>query len=210
VSAIATCASATTAPIITVYPAARAATTGTTRFSGAQLEVGTYPTSLIVTTSTSVVRNSDAVSATVPAVPAKWCVAVTALPEEGRSWIAGTPHIWSLGNSYNVATANAAYLSSQYFGIVNAAVAQQYIGPYTAPSIASHRMIACGAPGAMTLTIDGVTPALTVNGGTGAFGTAPTTLNIGWTGATGTPLNFGGFLKSIKLCGNAKTWKDCR
>ena len=70
-----------------LFPGQRGVATGTTRFAAPQYEdAAAYGSSFIATAGTSTLRAADQVSATVPAVPSKWCVAVTAKPEEGRAW----------------------------------------------------------------------------------------------------------------------------
>jgi hypothetical protein len=182
------------------------------RFSGAQLEVGTYPTSLIVTTSTATARNADQVSATVPAVPGdatgKWCVAVTATPENGRAWQAdgaGANVAWGIGQTSG---GLRAVTSNSNFFVFDAAAASK-IGTYTAPAAASHRIVSCNNQGTLSLAIDGATVALTMTGaGTGILGAAQTALFIGQ--STASAGQFGGYLKSLKLCSKISGPKDCK
>jgi hypothetical protein len=170
---------------------------------GAQLEVGTYPTSLIVTTSTATARNADAVSATVPAVPAKWCVAVTAKPEEGRAW-ANLANIWLLGSGAPVL--DYTYVSATAGFVVGSNTKTFTSADQTLVAGSSHRLVTCGNPTGRSLAIDGVTKALVEAGA--AFSTSySTTLNIGASSVGGTP--FGGFLKDLRIY-SAKSFKEAK
>jgi hypothetical protein len=75
-AAMTTCSGAITTPGFNVLPGNHGTATGTTRFSGAQLEVGTYPTSLIVTTTTATARNADVVTFTAPTGTTFWSYAL--------------------------------------------------------------------------------------------------------------------------------------
>jgi hypothetical protein len=209
-AAMTTCSGAITTPGFNVLPGNHGTATGTTRFSGAQLEVGTYPTSLIVTTTTATARNADQVSATVPAVPAKWCLAVTGY--RPGDWVQGTTstYAWSLGSGPVGTEPNIVSLGSRYFSVFDAAAGQKFIGPYTEPDGAlSHRLISCGSStGSMQLSIDGALSTTTAGAGTGILGTPSTTLYFGASGSTGLQA-WGGYLKNLKIC-SAKNPKECR
>lgn len=58
-SAMVTCGSAITAPLIAVQPGRYLASTGTALFGEAQVEIGPYPSSYIPTTTTAGTRNAD-------------------------------------------------------------------------------------------------------------------------------------------------------
>lgn len=190
-----------------LFPGRYGVATGTTRFTGAQLEVGTYPTSLIVTTGTSAARNADQVSATVPAVPSKWCVAGTYKPEEGRSWI-NDAYAFSTGalNGANSAAMAPWSDGKLYWSVRDGAADFRQVSP--TPSFAvgsSHRLIACSLP--LLVTADGV-PLTTNVVGSNTPGAIPsTTLYFGGT-STGAA-TFGGFLKNLKLCA-AANYKGCK
>jgi hypothetical protein len=203
-----TCTSAATATNLNLYPGEQGVATGTTRFSGAQIEVGTYPTSLIVTTTTATARNADQISATVPAVPAKWCVAVTAMPEEGRAWsIAGQIfRMWSLATGAD--GANTALADDTVFPYVLDASSGVRQVAYTAPSSAAHRMIGCSTSGALSLSIDGALTGTASGAGAGILTTPQTTLHFGKVGNS-TSYNWAGYLKNLKIC-SAKNPKECK
>jgi hypothetical protein len=186
------------------------------RFSGAQLEVGTYPTSLIVSTSTSVARNSDQISATVPAVPAgatgKWCVAGTYQPL--GTWVVAASRLrWNLGT---ISAANSSQASVEpTIGLsaasYNAAAAVKYVAASTAAFVAdsSHRIVDCNNAGTISIYDSSALVSGAASGaGTGIVTTSPTTLYFGNASTGGTA--FGGFVKSLKICGPAKNAKECR
>jgi hypothetical protein len=193
VAAVYTLTSATTSHIVRFYPGDRATTGAVMRFSGAQLEVGTYPTSLIVSTSTSVARNQDAVSATVPSLPAKFSVAGTFKKNTGAPWTSGTP--WSLGTAAGANSANLTMgAANLVFTLIDGSTASKTC-TVTAPGYAagsSNALTAKGLAGTLSLT-GGCTQA---GAGTGQFGTAPTTLYLG---ATSAGDQFGGFVKGLTL-----------
>jgi hypothetical protein len=184
------------------------ATASTTRFAAGYLTVSAtgpaYPTSHISVAGTSVQRNADAVSATVPAVPSKWCVAVTA-KAPFRSWRqTGTNYL--LGTGIYGET-NAWFLSDMYLQVFDGATVQKYIGDYAEPSTASHRVVACDASGAMSLTIDGGLLSLAGGGaGTGIMTSPVTTLYFGHN-ALGA--NQSMTFKNLKIC-SAKSAKECK
>jgi hypothetical protein len=193
---------------LVVYPGENGVATGTTRFSGAQLEVGTYPTSLIVSTSTSVARNSDQISATVPAVPAKWCIAVTAQPEERRAWASSSlPHTWSLG-SVPSAMATWEYNDATNF-VVGTRDATNAANNFTStatvasllPTSVAARMVTCGgSTGRIQLSLNGTPVAGAQTGvGTGISGIGITTLTF-----SRPSFEFGGYLKNLKICKASK------
>jgi hypothetical protein len=199
-----------------LMPGEYGVSTGTTRFSGAQLEVGTYPTSLIVTTTTALARNADVVSATVPAVPSKWCVAVTAKPEEGRAWAdPNLPMPWGLGPT-NVA--NSAFMySTGTANVVRVRVNDSSnfardtdITSTALSGGAASRLVFCNNVGSTKLTLNGSVESSGWTGaGTGLWTTPPTTLNIGMRAPLTTTEQFGGYLKNLKIC-SAKNAKECK
>lgn len=189
-------------------------TAGTTR---AQIECpGSYRTSFIPSAGTSAARNADQVSATVPAVPSKWCIAVTAKPEEGRAWEIGTnvAAMWSLGAT-GTANSSALYADvhlgsgvyQSLFRTYDSSVAARYIAA-NEPSPGQARIVACDSAGQFSLTYDGVaqTPTASVTTGSGLFATPPTALRFGDLSDGSVP--FGGFLKNLKICKATKT-KEC-
>jgi hypothetical protein len=177
-------------------------TAGTTR---AQVELGAYPSSWIDTAGTAVNRNADQVSATVPAVPSKWCVAVTA-KTVGQAWPnAGNTYIWSMGVT---GAANSVRLDDSTYLHRDSVPNLRYYS-HAAFAAGADRLVACNTSGVMTLTQNGTPMTLTPLGetGTGLFSPAPTTLNFGDSGGGTTSL--GGYLKNLKIC-VAKSAKECK
>jgi hypothetical protein len=155
--------------------------------------LGSYATSWIDTAGTSVQRNADQVSATVPAVTSKFSVAGTFKKGNGAPWTSGTP--WSLGTA---AGANSASLTmgaaDLVFTLIDGATAAKTC-TVTAPGYAagsSNALTAKDLAGTMSLT-GGCTQA---GAGSGSFGAAPTTLYLGQTSAGD---QFSGFIKSLTL-----------
>lgn len=172
-----------------LFPNQVGVATGTTRFTGAQLEVGTYPTSLIVTTTTAGVRNADAVSATVPAVPSGFAVKVDAVAYADQTTATGT-RVWSLGTS----GANTASLDiKSIFTVTDAASGVKAFTTTSIPSYTSHALTVLDKGGTLSMNLPG-----SVSGaGTGLLATPPTTLYFG--SASGTSLHLGGTIKGLKL-----------
>jgi hypothetical protein len=199
-SAVTTCNAARTTIDFNLSPGIFNSSVGVTKFSGAQLEVGTYPTSLIVTTTTATARNADQISATVPAVPAKWCWAVTALPEEGAAWATLSAfRFWGLGTAGGN---NAAFANATLFRVEDGTSADKDLAT-TLPATGSIRPIWCNTSG--VLSVAGITQGSASGAGTGLFATAPTTLYIGQRSSGAE--QFSGFLKSLKLW-SAKSTKE--
>ena len=209
ISAIGTCTSAfTTGAYIQMDTGSLGNTTnGVVRFSGAQVEIGTFPSSLIVTTTTATARNSDSISATVPAVPSKWCVAVTGTPTTKPWTDVSSIALWSLGP--NVTSANTAYGTSIVLYSLDATSTLKTFTLASQPTAASHRFVHCNNAGTLSLAWDGVEQTGTVagTGGTGLFGTAPTQLNFASAGASG--YANGVPIKNLKICA-AKNAKECK
>lgn len=183
-------------------------TPGTTR---AQVETGAYPTSWIDNASavSAAVRNADQVSATVPSVPSKWCIAVTATPYLARAWQTGASWVWTLGT---FAGANSATFLEQGVNTArlrvfdSSAAAKTGISPALTPSVV-HRFVSCDTAGSLSMAIDGAAVTLTAaDAGTGIMATSPTTFYLGAAGASG---YYGGYLKSFKIC-SAKSWRECK
>jgi hypothetical protein len=204
-ASIYTCVTPTVTPIFALAGGDINNATGTTRFSGAQLEVGTYPTSLIVTGGgTSVLRAADAISATVPAVPSKFCMAGSYKPPETMKWNAnaGQP-VLSFGAS---GAANSASLTSAYTQMWGPASATTY-GRYSTgidTTTGSHRLVSCWVDSTPGFAIDGATASLTDYNvaANSKWTTVPTTLNL----SLG---NSAMLLKNLKICA-AKSAKECR
>ena len=202
ITVVATCPGAITNPLAIFYPENNA--TGTTRFSGAQLEVGTYPTSLIVTTTSALPRNLDAVSATVPSVPAKgWCISGNWMPTSG-TW-PNALSLWTLGDTYNAANRASSWGNSSIY-IVDAASGVKDLGDYTDP-VAPWKIVTCNANGNLSLAVNGVLVDESATGaGTGILTTPATTLHFGAQASGGTIGPWA--IKNVKVCSGG--WKTCK
>ena len=199
-----TCSGAITSSIIALIPGNYGSTVGITDFTGAMHEIGTYPTSLIVTTTTATARNADAVSATVPAVPSKWCIAVTAKPL--HAWNTDTEFLWSLGLGTG-GSPNTAAMTQTIFTVTDAAPVQKYVA-YTAPAAASPRMVACSTSGTLNVWADTVLKTGSITGAGSGVMTAPaTTLYLGAPAGAANYI-WAGYLKSIRICKASKA-KEC-
>jgi hypothetical protein len=177
----------------------------TTRFSGAQLEVGTYPTSLIVTTSTATARNADAVSATVPSVPsAGWCIAGTFKPTSG-AW-PNALSLWTLGDTYNAANRASSWGNSALY-IVDAASGVKDLGDFAVDPVSPWRIVTCNKLGSLSAAVNGILVDSTSTGaGTGILTTPATTLHFGAQASGGTISDW--YIKGVKVCKASKT-KEC-
>jgi hypothetical protein len=176
-----------------LYPGERGVSTGTTDFTGSSLEIGTEPTSLIVTTSGIGSRNADAIFATVPGVPSKWSIAGAFKKGSGARWTSGTP--WSLGTA---AGANSASLTmgaaNLVFTLIDGSTAAKTC-TVTAPGYAvgsSQLLTAKDLAGTLSLT----GTCTQAGAGTGQFGTPPTTLYLGRTSAGD---YFNGHIKNLRI-----------
>ena len=202
-TALAALSSASAVAIIGVQPGAFGVATGTTRFSGAQLEVSTYPTSLIVTTTTATARNADAISATVPAVPSKgWCISGNWKPTSG-AW-PNALSLWTLGDTYNAANRASSWGNSSLY-IVDAASGVKDLGDYTDP-VSPWKIVTCNANGSLSLSVNGVLVDSTSTGaGTGILTTPATTLHLGAQASAGTISDW--YIKNVKVW-SARTTKE--
>jgi hypothetical protein len=201
-----------------MYPGDRVVTGAVMRF-GAVDFVGsaTFPTSHISVAGTATARNADAVSATVPAVPAgatgKWCLAVTAQPEEGRAWAtSGYTMALSMGTfgAANSTSVNFYSDGKMYWSVRDATAGDRYIDPaFTFTAGSAHRVVVCNSGGTLKATWDGSPVTATATGpGAGVFGTSPTSLRFG--DVSSGAYTFGGYLKNLKICGPAKNAKECK
>jgi hypothetical protein len=206
-----TCSGAITSSIIALIPGNYGSTVGITDFTGAQHEIGTYPTSHIVTTTTATARNVDQISATIPSIADKWCLAGTWMPENGQSWVSSSQDMWTMTNMQNAS--NFAYFNhlstTIWIVILNGATQARYPSASTTGMTdgTSYRLVSCFK--------DGSAPALYRSGslissgstGTGGMWTTPrTTVYLGGSSSSAYP--FGGYLKNIKIC-SAKSAKEC-
>jgi hypothetical protein len=170
----------------------------------ASVENGTFPTSFITTATGATTRNADQVTATIPTPPTNWCMALTALPESGRTWLEGG---WPLTTTNVAANANGIQFLTDYFYVNDAAGNYKRL-PYAAPSSAEHRLVGCATATTPVMSIDGVPVVGTISGtGTGILNPATTVLHFGQR-SNGT-VQFGGYLKNVKFC-SAKAPKDCK
>jgi hypothetical protein len=193
------CNAALTNPSVGLAPGDYGVATGTTRFWGAQLEVGTYPGPYIPTTATSVAR-----AATVASVPLAdiatsdtWCVGATAVPGASRTWVnSSTTEVLGIGD---VGTANSAYIHGTNAGVFDSAATQKYTT--ISPSSGSHRFVLCTVGGSATVYIDGAGTALGSGTGTNLFSANPAQLRVGSASAiTGF---FDGSITNVKVYPNA-------
>ena len=202
---------AATSAQIGLSPGRFGVATGTTRFTGAQVEVGTYPTSLIVTTTTATARNADAVSATVPAVPSKWCVAGNFAPATGTWGDAGSGGgglMWTIGTTYNAANTASSWTNHSLW-VFDSSAAAKDLGAFPSTPASPWRFVTCNSLGSLSLTVNGLVVDTTATGaGTGVLTTPSTTLLLGHrSGSAG--YEFGGFIKNLKIC-SAKNAKECK
>ena len=162
----------------------------------------TEPSSLIVTTTTALTRNVDAVSATVPSVPSKWCIAGTWKPLVG-AW-PGALSLWTLGDTYNAANRASSWGNSSIY-IVDAASGVKDLGDYTDP-VAPWKIVTCDVNGALSLAVNDVLVDSTSTGaGTGILTTPATTLHFGAQASGGTIGPWA--IKGVKLW-SAKSTKE--
>jgi hypothetical protein len=152
-------------------------TAGTTH---AQVEcTGSYRTSRIVTTTTALARNADVVSATVPAVPSKWCIAVTAKPGSGTAWTIypNLSYIWTLGSISGANSAGVGFLapSRTFLDHYSSVPTERYVASGATPSAGANRFIGCSIAGDLNLSVAGVNYGTDSGAGSGTFGTSPTT-----------------------------------
>ena len=210
VSAKVRCSGAITSSIVALVPGNYGSTIGITDFTGVQHEIGVFPTSLVVTTTTAATRNADAVSATVPAVPTKWCIAVTGKPGDKINWDVGTPTavIWSLGSGANSSQVYPYYSGGIFFRVTDAASGTRDLKTVGLISAGSHRMVACDTAGSMTFALDGTLVGSVTGAGTGVLTTPQTTLTLG--GYPDALYGLSGFVKDVKICNAPKGAKDCR
>lgn len=202
VTAKVTCSGAITSSIVALVPGNYGSTIGITDFTGVQHEIGAYPTSNIVTTTTAVARNADIVSATIPSVPSKWCIAATGMPGERTAWGSFAAYrIWATGGT----GANSSYIDSGGMTVIDAAGASRVAG-YTFPTSGSVRLIGCSTAGVLSLSATAGTVGALSGAGTGILGTPGTTLFLG-NNVIGNR-SISGFLKSIKVC-KASKQKEC-
>jgi hypothetical protein len=174
-------------------------TAGATR---AQIEIGTYATSWIDTAGTAVVRNADAVSATVPAVPSKgWCISGNWKPTS--AW-PNALSLWTLGDTYNAANRASSWGNSSLY-IVDAASGTKDLGAYTTP-VAPWKIVTCNTAGALSLSVNGALVDSTSTGaGTGILTTPATTLHFGAQASAGTISDW--YIKNVKIWA-AKSTKE--
>lgn len=187
----------------TVTVAGTMSITTTAGTTAAQIENGTYRTSLIATAGGMATRNIDVVTATIPSLPQKWCIAVTATPEGGRAWTNGAAWLWAVGTWGSLNSAALYEFTGISFRIYDASTDVRKYAAWT--DAGSHRWVACSNAGSMSVAADGSSLTLSSSGpGSGAMPTPQTTLNIGNGGSA-----YGGFLKGLKIC-SAKSWRECK
>lgn len=207
-SAIATCSVAVTAPGLSLAAAQYGTSTGTTDFSGAQLEVGTYPTTYVPTTTASVTRNADALSYANPLQVSarKWCSTGVFDPAQRGAWLQGTQYLLSLGTNGGASTA---WLSTNYGATYDSTATQLATNVYSAGSVAAHRITFCDRSGIPSVFVDGAqSGAGTLGTGTGIWTTSPSTIYVAAGSIGGN--EWGGYAKNLKLCTGATKPSECR
>jgi hypothetical protein len=212
VSARVTCSGAITTSIVALVPGSYGVSVGITDFGQVQHEIGTFPSSNILTTSTATARNADAVSATVPAVPSgatgKWCLAGTYKPN--AAW-ATSGLMWRLAETPTSDAANDALMGASTGAAIGVydSTGTIKLGTGAVPSDGARRIVGCDSAGTLSVSVDGAAQTLTLSGaGTGIITTPSTNLRLGQS-TDGQTNQFGGFLKSIKICKASKPG-DCR
>ena len=187
----------------TVTVTGTAAITTTAGATRAQIELGAFGTSWIDTTTTALARNQDTVTATIPSVPSKWCVAATAMPVEQTAWGSlGAIRIWATGGT----GANSSYIDTGGLTVIDAAAATRIAG-YTFPASGSVRLIGCSTAGVLSLSATAGTVGALSGAGTGILGTPGTTLFFGNNVISNRSIS--GYLKDIRIYKVTKA-KDAR
>jgi len=206
VSAMATCAAAGTSVIVRLNPTNQSNAARTTYFNGAQVEIGTYPTSLIPTTTATVPRNADVISVQNPLVlgDRRWCLSGSYTPVEHRPWgllsIGGANALWELGLNGGTNTGRLLEASSGYaqFNVYDALGAVRTGFSIRSLTLGARRIVTCVHDVVPTITLDGTPQAAWTGGGSGVWLAMPNPLYLG-TAADGT-LSFGGYIQNIKVC----------
>jgi hypothetical protein len=203
VQAIAVCQAAGTSVIVRLGPGNQNVATGTTDFSGVQVEVGSYATSYVSTAAAAVARNADVITATNPfqaTNPPNWCVSGQYTAESGAAW--ANQGFWTLGTYSLANSARATTIGGTYFfQTSDGAMAVRSTSISAGGFATSLRLGDSDISGAQSIYQNGavVVPGPGA-GGTGVI-TQPSTLTIGQDTAASTFL--GGFLQNMKFCKNA-------
>jgi hypothetical protein len=171
---------------------------------GVQVELGAYPTSCIVTTTTPVLRPADVVYVANPIPSGRdFFIGVTATPESGRAWTqTSSTYLMSVGDH---GTASSAYLLITSTGNVSFNTKDASNNVWTGTwahnfaNGSTHRIVAGQIAGQPNLWIDGVSVSVSLSGsGVGVY-TQPATIYLG-VGNSTPDGPFGGNLKYIKAC----------
>jgi hypothetical protein len=199
-------APANTLFVMAMQPGEGGVSTGTTRFWGAQVEVGSYPTPYIPTTTTAVTRAATAASVPLPNLHTtnNWCVGVTAQPGGGRTW--ATTGFQRILSNYQGAAVNVFdfYLNagtSMSMLLYDSAGAQRLssVAHGFGSTSTSHRLVGCNTGGAPSMYVDGVAVGSVSGAGTGLFSATPTPMFIGsLNGAT----HFDGSISNVRVYPN--------
>ena len=210
-SLAATCPAAITNPIFELTPGQFNVSTGTTRFYGAQVEPGLYPTPYIPTVAASANRNATVSTVPLPALHTSntYCVGITATPGGGRAWSqASQQRLFS--NFVSVATniwdlyMSAGTLNWEVWDSASASkkVAYTPAGAFTDGS--THRIVGCNAGGTLTLYVDGSPRGATSGAGTALWSATVTPNQIG---AQAGAAQFNGSLRDLRIYPNS-TYKS--
>lgn len=198
-----TCPGAITGPVLILYPGEVGVSTGVARFTMAQAETGTTPTSYVPTAGTAVARNADVASVSTPAglAPDRWCTEVTATPFGGRAWNTAGNHILGAGT---VSAANSWILYENAgvynFSLIDAAVASKGWQFNTAGYVAgsTHRIAAFDSGGVLGGKDNGANLTVTPTGvGSGVMASWPATIYLG--ARSDAALPFDGYLSGFRI-----------
>ncbi len=207
-SAVYTCTNPVLTTYLVVFPGQLGVATGTTRFSGIQFEwYANEPTSLINTDSgTATLRLGDVATATIPAVPGKFCVAESYKFTSPNGYTAGGyPARWGIGSGPNAMRGLTMPDGTPYSGSVDGSGSPSwYIG--TAGGGPAARIVECFNRLALTA------PLVTSNGapislfgpygaGNGVVLSPATILNFGYHTAS---YILNGYIKDVKICSGGK------
>lgn len=200
-----------------VYPVSAAnSTAGTSILAwGTQVEVGSYPTPYIPTTTGTGTRPATVASVPLPPLHTtnNWCVGVTATPGGGRAWAPATGSAGILGGGA-AASANSfeLYTSGGFirFAVWNNATAAKYSGWTYGGGMtpgSTHRIVGFASAGTLSLYVDGVSVGTTGGVGDGLLSSTPAALHLGSLNGS---FFWDGSAQNAKIVPNAASWTACR